>query len=130
MAEKLRIQTDLPEAIIPVPMHHSRVRFRGFNQALEIARPISRELSIPILSNVICKSRKTVPQTQLGEKARKRNLYNSFTINDPINARHVAILDDVITTSATMNELARTLKQHGVHTVSAWSCARSQLHNS
>ncbi|MCK4950419.1 MAG: ComF family protein [Gammaproteobacteria bacterium] len=116
----------LPELIIPVPLHSSRQRERGFNQAVEIARPVSRALNIPLNYSGCIRSRPTIAQSTLNKSERRSNIRGAFAVKRKINIKNVAILDDVITTGQTVNELARTLKQHGVQNIEAWSIARAE----
>ncbi len=115
----------LPKLIIPVPLHRARLQQRGFNQALELARPLSRRLGIPVAHDIVMRSRATPPQTSLEQKARYKNIRGSFEMRERIAHSHVAIVDDVITTGATIAELARTLKHAGAERVDAWSVART-----
>jgi ComF family protein len=125
ISESLQNATGLPELIIPVPLHPIRYRQRGFNQSLEIARTVSNQLKIP-LDYSSCQRRKyTLQQSDLPAKRRKNNLQNAFTIARPIKADHIVILDDVMTTGATANELAATIKKSGVSRVDVWVCARA-----
>ncbi len=121
------LKQPLPQAILPVPLHKKRLRQRGYNQAVEIARPIAHRFNIPILLQHCIKNKTTTPQTQLPAKQRRNNIRGSFKISKPIYFAHVAILDDVMTTGSTINELAKTLKKQGVTTIEAWCCARSYL---
>jgi len=116
-----------PDAIIPIPLHFKRLRQRGYNQALEIAKPLSKHLNIPILSNHLVRNKHTRPQTDCSIKERKRNISNSFTVTNLPQYKNIAIVDDVITTGATINEAAKVLKQNGVEQVFAWSCANTNL---
>lgn len=117
----------LPEQIIPVPLHMSRLQQRGFNQAVEIARPISKALKIPInLTNCI-RTRQTQPQFELSLAERKSNLKNAFEIVHQIKAKHVAVLDDVMTTGSTVIELTEALLNAGVEKVDIWACSRAPL---
>lgn len=114
-----------PDCIIPVPLHTLRYRERGFNHATEIAREISRRFRLPIDLKTACRSRATQPQVGLSAEERRNNIRRAFRIMRPCPARHVAILDDVVTTGATVNDLAKLLKNHGVETVDVWACARA-----
>lgn len=116
-----------PDAIIPIPLHVKRLRQRGYNQALEIAKPLSKQLNIPILTNHLVRNKHTRPQTDCTIKERKKNISNSFTVVNPPQFQTIAIVDDVITTGATINEAAKVLKQNGVEQVFAWSCANTNL---
>lgn len=116
---------DRPELIIPVPMHPDRQRQRGFNQALEIARPLARYFNVPLAAGLCERHLDTVPQSELPAKRRASNVRNAFRLRHPLTARHVAIVDDVMTTGATVNELAKLLKRHGAEHVQVWVLART-----
>lgn len=118
-------EPQLPELIIPVPLHRARLRERGYNQALELARPLSRRLGIPVAQDIAMRTRATPPQTSLEKKARKKNIRGSFEVSERLSYGHVAIVDDVITTGATITELARILKRTGIKRVDTWSVART-----
>jgi ComF family protein len=115
----------LPDAILPVPLHRSRLRSRGFNQALEIARPLSHRLGRPLLSRTCVRLRDTRPQSTLeGSAQRRRNVAGAFRVCRPLDGvTRIAIVDDVLTTGATVQELARTLRAAGVAQVLVWTCA-------
>ena len=114
-----------PDLILPVPLHKSRYRQRGFNQAIEIGRTVAGKLQIP-LDLTSCKRHRDTPhQSQLSAKKRRKNLKNAFSVIKPIHARHIAILDDVMTTGSTAHELAYVLKKAGVSRVDVWVCARA-----
>lgn len=115
----------LPDAIIPVPLHRERLRSRGFNQAVELARPLSRRLQRPLLTRACLRNRATQPQSVLVSQAdRRRNVAGAFSLCRPLpGLRYVAIVDDVLTTGATARELARTLRAAGVEQVVIWACA-------
>ena len=115
----------LPELIIPVPLHPKRYQQRGFNQTLEIAKIIARELSIPIDNSCCLHIKNTAHQVSLTAKQRQKNIKNAFQMIKTPGAKHIAILDDVMTTGATANELAKTLKFTGVSQVDVWVCARA-----
>ena len=118
-------QSAMPEIIIPIPLHKKRIRERGFNQALEIARPIAKTLNIPLATRLIQRVKYTQAQSLLNAKERRKNLHNSFAITQAISAEHIVLLDDVVTTGATVYELAYLLKKQGVKTVGVWSVARA-----
>lgn len=125
LAERLRGRSDPPEAIIPVPLHESRYRKRGFNQAIEIARTVSRRLDIPLDLTACRRVRATAAQARLPARERRRNLRKAFAARPGLAYRHVAILDDVVTTGTTVNEVARTLRRAGVEKIEVWACART-----
>ena len=117
----------LPGAILPVPLHSTRLRERGFNQALEIARPVAQALKIPLLTNVCERSRATAEQSTLPARQRKKNVKGVFQVTRSPNTEHIAIVDDVMTTGQTVNELSKVLRQAGVRCIDVWVCARAQL---
>ncbi|CAA6808131.1 MAG: Competence protein F homolog, phosphoribosyltransferase domain; protein YhgH required for utilization of DNA as sole source of carbon and energy [uncultured Thiotrichaceae bacterium] len=114
----------LPDIIIPVPMHKKRLRQRGFNQALQIAKPVSKQLSIHLSNSIAYRSIYTLPQTQLNASTRRTNPQASFHCKK-ISGEHIAIIDDVITTGSTVNTLAKILKKQGASRVSAWAIAHA-----
>lgn len=116
----------LPQAIIPVPLHRSRLRRRGYNQALELAKPLARHLGVPLLRHALQRARATRAQTELAATARRRNVRGAFVAcGDGGLPQHVAVLDDVFTTGATLGECVRVLKRAGVARVDAWALARA-----
>jgi ComF family protein len=92
-----------PDVIIPIPLHPIRLQERGFNQALEIARPISKALHIPIDILSCQRIKHTEAQAQLLAENRGQNMKNSFRINATLKGKHIAVVDDVITTGHTEN---------------------------
>jgi len=119
-------QRRLPGCIIPVPLHEQRLRERGFNQALELARLIARQLEIPLYHSLCVRNKATPFQSGLSAKQRKQNLKNAFHIIKTPPHTHVAIFDDVVTTGSTVNELARQLKKEGVEIIEVWAIARTE----
>lgn len=118
---------DRPETIIPVPLHPSRLRQRGFNQALELSRPIAARLNIPLATNLCQRVRATPNQTQLPANMRRSNVRGAFEINTQKLPGHVAIIDDVMTTGSTVEELAYSLTRAGVKRVEVWTLARAVI---
>ncbi len=114
----------LPELILPVPLHPTRLRERGYNQALELARPVAHQLALPVDWRGVARQRQTQAQTSLQGRERRKNLRNAFVVQREL-PRHVAIVDDVVTTGATVSELAKTLKRSGVERVEIWAIARA-----
>jgi ComF family protein len=125
LADHVRSLAKMPDYILPVPLHKTRYRQRGFNQAFEIATVMAKQLDIPLAINQCQRSRDTPHQTQLSAKQRRKNIKNAFTLIKPIDANHVAIVDDVMTTGSTAHELASLLKKSGVGKVDVWVCARA-----
>jgi ComF family protein len=125
LAEHLKITAQRPELILPVPLHKTRYRERGFNQAIEIAKTVSRQLQIPLDLSSCLRHRDTPHQTALTARQRRKNMKNAFSIIKPLHAQHIAILDDVMTTGSTAHELASLLKKTGASRVDVWVCARA-----
>ena len=120
-----------PDFLLALPLHPARLRERGFNQSMLLARRISRRLDIPLLKDVCERVRNTTPQSSLPWKERDKNMRQAFTckLDDRVRGKHVAIVDDVMTTGASMGELAQALKLAGVNEVSAWVVARTLPHD-
>ena len=116
-----------PEAILPVPLHWRKQWLRGYNQAQELARPISKQLSIPCNNRLLRRIRATKVQAGLSKLSRHSNLKNAFAVGEH-NYRHVAILDDVVTTGSTVTTLVKLLKKSGCERVDVWAICRTQLH--
>lgn len=125
LEQQLPAALPMPELLIPVPLHPDRLRQRGYNQALELAKPLARRLGIPIDHRSCQRTVQTRPQHALQKQQRARNLRGAFRIIRPLAARHVALVDDVVTTGNTVNELARQLKRAGVVQVDVWAVART-----
>lgn len=113
-----------PGQLIPVPLHADRLRERGFNQALELARPIARYFGLSLNARGVRRILATPPQSDLSRKQRLKNIRGAFEVVQPVSA-HVAIIDDVMTTGSTADELAKTLLRAGAERVEVWVCARA-----
>jgi len=113
-----------PEVLVPVPLHPQRLRERGFNQAMELARLLGHRLGIPVAGQACRRVRATAPQSRLDKRARRRNVRGAFDVQRPPQVRHLTLIDDVMTTGSTADELARVLKGHGTARVDVWVCAR------
>lgn len=114
-----------PDAVVPVPLHRARLRRRGYDQALELARPLARALELPLRDDLLQRVRCTAPQSELNAGARRRNLKGAFAVKaDTPLPVHVALVDDVMTTGATLHAAAEALRRAGVQRVEAWVCAR------
>jgi ComF family protein len=114
-----------PQIIIPIPLHKTRLRKRGFNQAVELARPIAKAWRIPISLHDCQRIRATPAQTELPAKQRRKNVKNAFEIRENFHIEHVTLLDDVITTGSTVQELSLQLRHQGVKKIDVWCCART-----
>ncbi|WP_426701721.1 ComF family protein [Rhodanobacter sp. Col0626] len=116
----------LPQLLLTVPLHRHRLRRRGYNQALELARPLARALDVPLRHDALERRRSTDAQTELDAVARRRNVHGAFAVREDIALpAHVAILDDVMTTGATLAECTRVLRRAGVQRVDVWALARA-----
>jgi ComF family protein len=125
MAAWLTAVVDAPPAhIIPVPLHNTRLRERGFNQAVELARPIARQFNLSLNLTDVSRTRATSPQSELSRKQRLKNIKGAFKVKQPLSGR-VVIVDDVMTTGSTAHELAQTLLNAGAEAVEVWVCARA-----
>lgn len=118
---------DYPDVILPVPLHKRRLTKRGFNQSLEISRPISDGLNIPIDYLLARRIKATKSQIDLRASERKRNIKDCFQVRLMPAYRHVVLVDDVVTTGSTTNELAKALKKSGVEKVGVWAVARARV---
>ncbi|OGV28069.1 MAG: hypothetical protein A3F18_04950 [Legionellales bacterium RIFCSPHIGHO2_12_FULL_37_14] len=115
---------ELPEVLIPMPMHYKRMQERGFNHTILLAQHLSRWLKIPYDITACKKIKNTVSQASLKAKERKVNLADTFTTTKN-NYKYVAIIDDVYTTGSTIQALTHSLKKSGVARVEAWCIART-----
>ncbi len=119
----------LPTCLTAVPLGSQRLVERGFNQALEIAKPLSRSLGIKLVPQLTARQRDTHAQAMLHPDERHKNIRNAFVVShhavDHIKGQHVGVVDDVITTGETLNELAATLKRYGAARVTNFVFART-----
>jgi ComF family protein len=118
-----------PALLAPVPLGRQRLVERGFNQALEVGRTLARELGLPLRTRLLERCRDTAPQTLLAPDARRANLRLAFAVPpasmSQVHGQHVGIIDDVITTGVTLDEIAATLKRAGAVRVSCLAFART-----
>ena len=114
-----------PECLIPVPLASGRYRERGYNQAIELGRCLERTLGLPMHTHVVMRTRETVEQASLSQKERRKNVRRAFVVNGRLQEKHVAIIDDVVTTGSTVNEVARVLRHAGAKRVEVWAVARA-----
>jgi ComF family protein len=127
ISEQLIAEFGRPGCLMPVPLHSRRLRSRGYNQSIEIARVISGKEGIAIDRTSLIRQRSTSTQTGLDARSRLKNIKGAFRLNKKISYRHVLIIDDVVTTGATVNEIARLLKKNGVEEVGVLSFARAPI---
>lgn len=112
------------DALVPMPLHPKKLRQRGYNQSLEIAKSLSQKLHMPLLAQGLARVRHTPSQTTLSAKERKANVARAFAPLQDFSGMKVALVDDVMTTGATLEEAARALKKGGALKVAAWVAAR------
>jgi len=115
--------------LIPVPLHRRRLAARGYNQALEIARPLARRLGCRLAGELVVRVRPTREQSSLSARARRRNVAGAFRLRRPADFEHAVIVDDVVTTGATTREIAALLRQGGCARVSVVAAARAAQRN-
>lgn len=127
LAEALigRIAADGIDCIVPLPLAAQRMKERGFNQAQEIARPLARWLGRPLAPDACARIRDTAPQANLPWKARQANIRHAFECRIDLTGKGVAVVDDVMTSGATLNEFAGVLKRHGAARVENWVATRT-----
>ncbi|HEU0153449.1 MAG TPA: ComF family protein [Arenimonas sp.] len=114
-----------PAAVVPVPLHPGRLRQRGYDQARELARPVAAALGLPLHADALHRVRATEAQTRLDAAGRRGNVRRAFACRRGALPAHVVLLDDVMTTGATLGECARALRRAGVRRVDAWVVARA-----
>lgn len=113
-----------PDGIVPVPLHHARLAERGFNQATELARQVSRRVGVPVLHDACRRTAATPPQAGLAAHERHRNLRGAFAASPGVAGRQLAVVDDVLTTGSTVEALTLELLRAGAAGVEVWAVAR------
>lgn len=117
-----------PDYVIAMPLHPTKLRERGFNQSLLIASALSRTLCLELLPHACRRVRDTPPQSALPWKERKKNMRDAFCCDMDLSGKHVALVDDVLTTGSSLNALAAAVQKRGAAEVSAWVVARTLPH--
>jgi ComF family protein len=126
MSAELRLRSaPLPELLLPVPLHWRRLVSRGYNQALLLARDIGQRLDLPVDTQTLHRSGAGRDQIGQSASARRANLRGVFSAAASLKGRHVALVDDVMTTGATFDELARVCRKAGAARIEVWSAART-----
>ncbi len=115
----------MPDCLVAMPLHPHRLRVRGYNQSQLLARELARQLRLPLFSSACMRTRNTSTQSTLKWKDRNRNLRDAFSCSAAISGKHVAIVDDVMTSGSSVNELAKSLRAAGATEVSVWVIART-----
>ncbi len=117
---------EMPECLVPVPLHPRRLRARGYNQSQVIARHLGRRLGLPVIPDAVSRVRPTAPQMGLTARDRRTNLRGAFVPGTRLEGATVALVDDVMTTGATVDEVARALREGGATRIEVWCAARAQ----
>lgn len=116
-----------PEVLVPMPLYRQRLHERGFNQAAEIARIAAGKLGLALDLQACQRTRPTPPQAGLKLRERVKNMRGAFACDASLQGKHVALVDDIMTSGASLNELARTVKKAGAARVDCWVVARTRL---
>lgn len=130
LAQEIRddyLDKALPEVIIPVPLYWRRFLWRGYNQSHELAKYLSKELSLPCDHRLLKRQRYTPSQQGLSREQRLRNLKGAFQVAREIPYQRIALLDDVVTTGSTASEISRLLLKNGATEIHLWALARTPL---
>ncbi len=116
--------TSFPQCILPMPLHSRRLRQRGYNQAIEIARTVCQRFAIPMDTHSLQRHRYSQSQSTLALKERKSNVYDSFNLRQPLTVSHIALLDDVSTSGNTLEAASRALLMQGPLELEYWCIAK------
>ena len=114
------------DCLMAVPLHVGRLRTRGFNQSVEIARPVAAGLGLPLLERAVIRTRATQPQTLLPAESRHLNVQGAFELLRPVTGLRIGVMDDVLTTGATLQEIGGVLKAGGASCVVGLTVARAR----
>lgn len=128
LAQCLAPHAEQWDGLLPLPLHPQRLRTRGFNQSLEIGRHLARAINLPLLDGVCERIRETRPQTELPLEKRQSNVRGAFHCRRELSGQRLLLLDDVLTTGATLSECARILKLHGAASIHVAVLARTPPH--
>lgn len=125
MAERIGVDRPDLDYLLPMPLHPARLAQRGFNQAAEIARRLSPRIGVPWLPDACTRVRNTASQAGLDLKTRQRNLRGAFVCRIDLSGKRVALIDDVMTSGSSLDELARAVRKAGASEIQAWVLART-----
>ncbi len=118
-----RVPAFLTEPLVPMPLHRKRLRARGYDQALELTRPLAKEMCLPLWQGLV-RQRATAAQSELGAEARKQNMRDAFAVRSA-PPKALTLVDDVMTTGATLQAAVHALHSHGLRRATLWVCART-----
>jgi ComF family protein len=124
LAQKID-RNNLPDVIIPMPLHPNKLKQRGYNQAMLLAKKLAAELHIELLSHTCERTRDTVSQSTLPFKERGKNMRGAFICNADLSDKKIALVDDVLTSGASLNALASAVRKSGASDVQTWVIART-----
>ena len=126
LAEQLVSHIDTrPDLVIPMPLHRRRLKERGYNQAGEIAKRLAKQLDLPVALTACTRAKDAPPQASLPLKERRKNIRGAFECKTDLSGKRIALVDDVMTTGASLSELAKVVKKAGAIEVQAWVVART-----
>lgn len=125
LGRQAALVADRPDVLLPMPLHDQRQRERGYNQAGELAKRLGRRLKLPVDERLVERVKLTPPQASLPWDERRRAIRNAFAVRGDVVGQHLAVVDDVMTTGASLHELAKTLKLAGARRVDCWVLART-----
>ena len=124
-AVREQISGEPAEAVVPVPLHPTRLRERSFNQAEVLARALAAELHLPLRTDLLARRRPTLPQVELSKKERRSNVEEAFVLRPGVPVpKRLLLVDDILTTGATAEQCARLLKRAGASTVDVVTLAQ------
>jgi ComF family protein len=132
LAKQLELRIDhktLPDCIIAMPLHSNKLQHRGYNQALLLAKKLARELDIELLAHAMAGVRDTPSQSALPFKERGKNMRNAFVCDADLSGKKVALVDDVLTSGASLNALATAVQKRGATDIQTWVVARTIKHS-
>ncbi len=124
LADRLKTER-MPEWIVPMPLHPTRLKERGFNQAAELGRRLSLVTGAELRLDILVKMRDTAPQASLPWRERQANVKGAFACRSAVAGRRIALVDDVMTTGATLREAAKIVRNAGAADISVWVAART-----
>lgn len=117
------------DSVVPIPLHAKRLAARGYNQSMEIARPVATHLGIALQPELLLRVRSTAPQSGYSLKERQENIFGAFSCSAEAKGRRILLVDDTFTTGSTVEAAARALKQAGAASLSVAVVSRTPRHS-